>query len=290
MSDFSWQFEAIGTQWQIDLQSKKQVIPQRVKADLTALIEEFDSHYSRFRPDSLVQQINQAAGRYLLPDTAEKLLNFYQKLYRLSNGKVTPLIGQLLVDAGYDATYSLRERTLQPVLPWSVFRYQTPYLEASQPILLDFGAAGKGYLLDLLAQYLLAAGYEDFTLDAGRDLYHHSLQGNLLVGLEHPDNDQQVIGTIRLSNASLCASAGNRRRWGHFHHLIDPDSRRSPKGILASWVLAEEGLVADGLATALFFAPATNFAADFTFEYLVLKSDWRVEKSQGFQAELFLTN
>ena len=52
-----------------------------------------------------------AAGQYHLPDDAKPMFDLYYKLYAATDGKCTPLIGQVLVDAGYDANYSLQVGT-----------------------------------------------------------------------------------------------------------------------------------------------------------------------------------
>ena len=116
MQTTSLQFEAIGTHWQIDI--PYDIDPQKrefLLEKITALIEDFDKTYSRFRPDSLITKMATKRGKYLLPKNAEKMFTFYKDLYELTDYSFTPLIGQVLVDAGYDAAYSLfRPRSRRP--------------------------------------------------------------------------------------------------------------------------------------------------------------------------------
>jgi thiamine biosynthesis lipoprotein len=107
----SWQFEAIGTHWHIKVIMPAKNWPQ-LQHILADRIEQFDQVYSRFRDDSLVKSMSQYAGRYELPPDAAKLLQLYTSMYYLTDGAVTPLIGQTLADAGYDANYRL---TSQPM-------------------------------------------------------------------------------------------------------------------------------------------------------------------------------
>ena len=106
------------------------------------------------------------------------------------------------------------------------------------------------------------------------------------IGLENPENFNQVVGTYSLANGSLCGSAGNRRTWGNFTHIINPATLTSPKNILAVWVYASSALLADSLATCLFFVSAKKLTA-YDFEYLIIKDDHSVEKSQNFLGEIF---
>ncbi|HVY56038.1 MAG TPA: FAD:protein FMN transferase, partial [Thermodesulfobacteriota bacterium] len=104
-------FEAIGTSWAIYI--PEDLSPEREKALLDAIrtrISDFDKAYSRFRDDSLVAEMSRKAGEYRLPDDALPMLSLYRELYDISGGLVTPLVGQTLSDAGYDAAYTLRPR------------------------------------------------------------------------------------------------------------------------------------------------------------------------------------
>ena len=109
----------------------------------------------------------------------------------------------------------------------------------------------------------------------------------LRVGLEHPEDTTSVIGVANISNQSLCGSAGNRRKWADFHHIINPETLSSPKELLAVWVIAKNTLLADILTTGLFFVSPDSLLKHFKFEYLILRPDYSVEKSEGFNVELY---
>ncbi len=285
-------FDAIGTHWVIDIyQELSEGEQQDILGRIMARIEMFERAYSRFKEDSLVAQIAREAGTYELPDDSEQMLATYRILYDVTDGRMTPLIGQVLVDAGYDKEYSLaQKKPLAPPRPWDeVMEYFRPHLTIHEPVQLDFGAAGKGYLIDLVGAVLLGFGIHSFCVDAGGDMLHKSKEGvPLPVGLEHPDDTTQVIGVIPLLNKSLCGSAGNRRAWGNFHHIINPDTLSSPAHIRAVWVLADNTLTADALTTALFFVEAEVLIPYFTFDYFILYEDYSFKKSEGFIAELFI--
>src|SRR5438552_2848230 len=102
-------FDAIGTRWQIDISSE--VFEDKVhslEGIIRERIELFDKTYSRFRRDSYVWKMSLKKGRYKLPEDAAPMLSLYHDLFRLTDGYFTPLIGQVLADAGYDDVYSLK--------------------------------------------------------------------------------------------------------------------------------------------------------------------------------------
>lgn len=283
-------FEAIGTQWNID------VVDSGDFSSFTSLedgikqrIETFDKTYSRFRDDSLVAHFAKHRGDFVLPEDAQELFDLYVKLYTVTDGLFTPLIGDVLVQAGYDASYSLQSHELQKPPTWQdALEYSFPHVKIKMPVVLDFGAGGKGYLVDLVSEVLDKNNVQTYTIDASGDiLYKDSNQALFRIGLEHPDNEKEVIGVATITDGSLCGSAGNRRSWGNFHHIINPDSLASPSHILATWVVADKALIADSLATALFLTNPSTLAKHFEFEYVLLKPDFTIEKSDYFPGEFF---
>ncbi len=209
---------------------------------------------------------------------------------RKSNGAIIGVVVAVLVDAGYDANYSLKPGILRHPPAWdSTMTYEYPELVLKTPALLDFGAAGKGYLVDIVAGVIRSAGYAQFCVDGGGDMVYENQAKPMRVGLEHPEDPSQVIGVVELASGSLCASAGNRRSWSDYHHIMHPQTLQPVRQVLAVWTTAPTALAADGLATALFFAPGRMLQSHFNFEYLLLRPDYSIEQSSGFTAELFTT-
>ncbi len=285
-------FEAIGTHWNIrinDILSDAQ--SEILLAHIRTRIDTFDRDYSRFRADSLVTRMSKEAGIYTLPEDARTMLDVYHALYTLTGGLLTPLIGQVISDAGYDAAYSLKSKTLQKPPSWDdVLDYSYPSLTVKKPALLDFGAAGKGYLVDIVTELLQDKGITSGSVDAGGDMRVFGTQEPLRIGLEHPEDTTKAIGVALIKNRSICGSAGNRRAWGEFHHIISPETLSSVRTVLAVWIVADTALLADALATCLFFVPPQMLLKHYQFEYLTMYKDHSIEHSKEFPAELFVTN
>lgn len=282
-------FEAIGTTWKIDVPGDIDAAGKdELLSAIRARIDEFDRAYSRFRADSLVTEMSKKAGTYRLPDDALPMMTLYRELYDLTGGLVTPLVGQVLSDAGYDAKYSLRPRqAIAPARRWEdVMEYQHPFLTLYEPALLDFGALGKGYLIDIVAGVIRARGFESYTVDAGGDIAH---RGGLpfRVGLEDPEDARNAVGVAEIGNASIAGSAGNRRAWDRFHHIIDPVRVESPRHILGLWTVADTTMLADGLSTALFFVGPEKLMGKYAFEYALLFADRSAALSRGFPGSFF---
>jgi thiamine biosynthesis lipoprotein len=279
-------FDAIGTRWQIDT-------AEPLPADLVALVHDrvelFDRTYSRFRNDSLVTRIATTPGSYEFPPDAGALFALYRALYESTDAAMSPLVGRTLETLGYDRGYALSASPRPAVVPsWEdSISWDGSRLSTVRPVVLDVGAAGKGYLVDIVGGLLRSGGVGDFVIDASGDLLHAGATP-LRVGLEHPNDPAMAIGIALVGNAALCASASNRRAWGDgLHHIIDATTGVPVRRVIATWVVAATGLVADGLATALFVGEPERLRSHFDFEYVRMFSNGRIDRSAGFEGELF---
>lgn len=288
-------FKAIGTKWEIDT---PEPLSQQLQQRILERIEQYDRTYSRFRLDSLVSRIATApdGGRFDFPDDSISLFDLYDHLTAATEGAVDPLVGRDLELLGYDRKYSLtpapelvrNEEYIRGRKAWSKDIVREGTLLMTQcPHVLDFGAAGKGYLVDIISEIIQKEHFSDFVVDGSGDI-RHSGESGIRIGLEHPFDPRLVIGVANLRNRALCASAVNRRAWGSgLHHVVDARTGLPVRDVVATWVVADEAAIADGLATALFFTSASQLAKTFRFSYVRMYADGRAESSQNFDGELF---
>ncbi len=280
------QFDAIGTSWQID--TTLPVSPE-LSTRIHDRIEAFDLTYSRFRDDSLVTRISRAAGTFEFPDDAAALFDTYRRLYAATDGRMSPLVGRAMEDLGYDRSYSLRPTgRAGPTPRWDeAFAWNGRTLTTARPALIDVGAAGKGYLVDIISGLLADAGHTEFIVDGSGDLRQSGAEP-IRVALEHPKDPTKAIGIAHLRGGSICASATNRRTWGDgIHHVIDATTGLPTRRVIATWAVAPLALDADGIATALFFTEPERIASEFHFTWVRMLSNGRVESSPEWDGELF---
>ncbi len=281
-------FDAIGTNWEVDTQEL--MTPTQTRA-LHERIDDFDRAYSRFRSDSLVTRLAEDGGTVTFPDDLPALIEVYETLFAATGGVMTPLVGSSLERLGYGSDY-----TLMPSGPaigspdWaSSIEVSGTSVTAPRPALLDFGAAGKGYLVDLVAEVLAELGATGITVDASGDLLNRS-GGVLRIALEHPYNPELAIGVVELAEGALCGSASNRRTWGAgLHHVLDGLTGLPVEEVAATWAVAADALHADALATALFFEDAATLhdRTGWNFEAVRMMTNGRVEVTSDLPGEVF---
>jgi thiamine biosynthesis lipoprotein len=169
-----FRFSAIGAGWQIDSEC---ALPEDLRQQICSLAEEFDQVWSRFRADSLITRIAHAegGGQFEFPIRDVALFELYNRLVAATDGAVDPLVGRDLEMLGYDARYSLApdKAAIARRRGWDTWRSDirrdATTIITDRPVVIDVGAAGKGYLVDLIADTLLDAGIDRFLVNGSGD-------------------------------------------------------------------------------------------------------------------------
>ena len=123
-------------------------------------------------------------GTFDFPDWTLNLFDLYDHLFSATNGAIDPCVGEDLIRLGYDKSYSsvnepnAAEHTgaIHGRATWDhAIEHHGTTLVTHGPVALDFGACGKGYLVDLIAERLGAAQSDlRYVIDAGGDLLVHT--------------------------------------------------------------------------------------------------------------------
>lgn len=280
----TWRFDAIGTAWQIET---TEPLEPGVRHRVAEVIERFDGEWSRFRRDSVVSQLG-GGGAAPAPDDASAMLDALAAVSDATDGAVNPLVGRSLESRGYDADYGFIDSGALPAPSrWrELLSWDDGMLRLSEPALIDVGALGKGRLVDRVLAVVTESLEGDVVVDASGDL---AVRGRpQRVGLEHPYDPRRAIGVIEVTGAALCASAVNRRTWGDgLHHVLDARTGAPVRTVAATWALAPTAMIADAIATALFFDGGPQLAFEWGAEWVRMTTDGRVEWSPGSPAELF---
>ncbi|WP_101454874.1 FAD:protein FMN transferase [Bifidobacterium thermophilum] len=254
--------DALGTG--IIIRSAQPISPS-MKHDLQAFINEYDATLSRFRSDSLVGRMAAAntGGTFKFPDWTLPLFHLYDALHTASRGAIDPCVGEDLIRLGYgaDMTFTVepdaREHTGsihgRPTWRNDVERHGTT-LVTQRAVHLDFGACGKGYLVDLLARRLresIGGIGNEWLIDAGGDMAINGSDATqpVSIGMEDPDDTSKAIGIAHMSHGSFCASAPSRRHWGaayELHHLLNAIDGLPARGVAATWVAVNTSNEIDG--------------------------------------------
>ena len=133
---------------------------------------------------------------------------------------------------------------------------------------LDLGSIAKGYGVDRAIVALREHGVTNAIVEAGGDIYALGTSPGgdpWRVGIQDPNDDRALIGTIDVADAGVATSGTYRQyfryRGRRYHHLLDPmigAPRATPLQSLT--IMADRCMHADVAATALFGIPADRAA------------------------------
>ena len=157
---------------------------------------------------------------------------------------------------------------------------------------LNFGAIGKGYAADRMAEALRDGG-----VSCGMISFVSSVtvfgDKDFKIGIRRPDTSGELFGYVTLCDRSLSVSGDYERFYEiegtEYPHILDPKTGRPvSNGIHSVVVLADSGAMADALSTAVFVMGVEKAATlyqneDLTFEFLCMTDEGAVA-SDGFLA------
>ncbi len=122
---------------------------------------------------------------------------------------------------------------------------------------IGLGGIAKGYALDRAADILLRHGIANFMLYGGGQVRVHGKRGERpwRVGIRHPRR-MDYFGFLEVSSGSISTSGDYERaffaRGRRWHHILDPRSGLPAEHTASVTVIAQKGVYADALSTALF--------------------------------------
>jgi FAD:protein FMN transferase len=220
---------------------------------------------TRFDPRSELMQLTQHVGTPVrASDMLFEAVRFALALAEETDGAFDPTVGFRLEQLGFDREHRTGRVVRTDIAADDVASYRDVRLDLAErtitllrPLVLDLGAVAKGLAIDMAARELQS--FENFAIDAGGDLYLGGHNGNgepWSVGIRHPRDENELIDSLRVSNAAVCTSGDYERRSPHdaekSHHIIDARTGASATGIATVTVVAPLAMIADGLATAAF--------------------------------------
>lgn len=263
-------WSAMGTQCTLQFSCGDAARAFRFRDAAIAWVTRFEHRYSRFRSDSMVAQINAAAGvaPVAVDAETERVLDLCELVYRVSQGLIDATALPLMQLWDYRAAQPRVpsepeiERTRR-LVGWSLVR-RTPgfVFLPERGMAIDIGGWGKEYAVDQVAELAREHGVESLLVDFGHDLRAVGVPPGRPawhIGLEDPARPGTHRESVALRNAGMASSGDylrgftvNGRRFGH---IIDVRTGRPvANGCIQSTVIASSCLQAGILSTASFIA------------------------------------
>lgn len=139
----------------------------------------------------------------------------------------------------------------------------TVYL-ADPEMSLDVGSIGKGYAVQMVAEYARELGYDNLVINCGGNVASVGTKAdgeNWIFGIQNPDLNATNDILKRVSIADNClVTSGDYQRYYivdgvEYCHIIDPDTLMPADYFKAVSIITDHSGLADALSTALFNMP-----------------------------------
>lgn len=202
-----------------------------------AEVQRIEAKYSRYRADSVVGQINSAAGirPVVIDPETEKLLAYADACFTQSDGLFDITSGVFRRVWNFRSGVLPSQAAVEALLPlvgWNrVERSETEIFLPVAGMELDFGGFGKEYAVDRACDLLSARGIGHALVNLGGDLRatDHQPDGTpWSAGIRHPRREDELLARVDLPSGAL-ATSGDYERFMivngmRYAHVLDPRS------------------------------------------------------------------
>jgi len=222
---------------------------------ITRVIDAIDVMMSPYRTASHLSRFNRAdvSQVVVIPDMMARVVDAALATGRATDGHFDPTTGPITHRFGFGPIVGQPGGADQITLDGTALHKSAP------GVTLDLCGLAKGFALDCLIDELVAQGGTDFLLELGGELRavgRHPSGRPWTVAIEDPVSPEFAVRHIVAPGDLALATSGHRHNGlvgdVALSHVIDPVNNRPATGYAASVsVLAETGMEADALATAL---------------------------------------
>lgn len=284
----------------------------RYEREIRELFDRFDGSMSMFNDTSVISRMNRndtsVVADHYFRTVFEKALTVSERTGGAFDMTVAPLVN--LWGFGVNARTDVDASRVDSILEYVGYRKvrldSAGHLVKDDPrTILDASSIAKGYMCDVLADFLQSRGVSDYMVEIGGEIALHGSNPHgraWTVGIERPVDDtlQTEHGyqtCLSLTEGGL-ATSGNYRNFYEqggkkYAHTIDPHTGRPIQSdVLSATVIAPDCMTADAYATAFMVLGRERalqvLAADTSIEgYLICPSSSDSSRLEVFSSPGF---
>jgi len=259
--------EAImGTAIRVELWGKDRAAGEAAIDAVMQEMHRIDRTMSPHKADSELSIINREAARHAVPLSLEmaRLIARAIDFSELSDGAFDITyagVGQL-----YDYRLGIKPSDEELARARATVGYRNLILDreertlrfARQGMRIDLGGFAKGHAVDNSVAILKRHGIVNATVAAGGDSHVMGDRGGRpwSIGIRDPRRAGEVVAVLPLEDTAISTSGDYERFFEQdgvrCHHVIDPQTGKSPNGVRSVTILAEDGLTTEGLSKCVF--------------------------------------
>ena len=226
-------------------------------------VEKITNNYS---DSSEISLVNRARNKTVtISDPLEACITEAQRVAQMTRGSFDISIGPLisLWKFGTEENRVPEKEEIRAALQlvdYNAVEFQNRQLRLTKKgMSVDLGGIAKGLAVDVAVDSLKVHGISDAMIDTGsnlRTIVSELTAGKRNVWVRHPRNRSELFARFPMDEGCV-ATSGDYERYFiqdsiRYHHILDPHTGRPARGCVSLTVVANSGLEADALSTALF--------------------------------------
>ena len=267
-----WDGTALGAPASIQLYHTNEAQAQAAIAAGLGELKRLEAIFSMYLADSSISRLNRDGVLENAPSDFIAMLTRALSLAKISDGVYDPTVQPLWqtyfrhFTAGNPDPAGPAQRDIDAALALVDWRgveidaanNRVSFARPGMGLTLNSGA--QGYITDRVADVLRAHGFDRMLVDMGepRALSAKPDGSAWRIAIANPANPGNAITTLELVDKCVATSGGYGTIFdpaGTFTHIMNTRTGRTAPAMLGVSVVADKGIIADGLSTAMLMAP-----------------------------------
>ena len=271
-----------------------------------SLIASLESLVSVTDANSELYAINQT-GSGTLTGKASSLMEQALEICRRTDGaldlSIYPIVRAWGFTTGsYQVPDEAEIQALLPLVDYRKIQYDAADGDVTLPegMKIDLGSVAKGYAGQLVAQMLREHGVQSALLNLGGNVQTVGAKPDgspWQIGIKDPQGEDAMM-VLSVEDQAVVTSGGYERYYEQdgqtYWHIMDPSTGHpADSGLISVTIVGDEGVVCDGLSTALFVMglekAADLWAQSGDFEAVFVTASGEVYITEGLRDRFALT-
>lgn len=273
----------------IKIYNAKQEKVEKAFKEIESIYQKYDNLTDFYDQNSELSKLNNNVN-INISDELWQLIKFGDEWYDKSNGLLNINIGALT-----KVWHDFRENHTELPDVKNIVIERLNIVDdriTNDNVNIDLGAIAKGYVTQIVGEYLKNQGLEYYIINAGGNvLVGKSPKGYYNIGIASPLSDE-TFEIIKGDNISVVTSGGYERFYQYngnlYHHIIDPNTKYPANYMKSVTVIGKDSGLCDALSTTLFLMDIESgkeFIRDYDVDVIWFTNDDEIIKSDGFRYE-----
>lgn len=253
--------------------------------EIDSLLIAFDGIFSTFNPNSLVSKINRNETDTITDSLFVEVWNKSMEVSELSGGDFDITVGPLVNIWGFgniEKKDNVSKSQIDSVLKITGYKktqlVDNKIVKSDANIQINFNAIAQGFSVDLLGEYLISKGIDNFLVDIGGEIWAKGTKPDgkeWILAIEKPakdkDDDRDIQIQFPLKDKSISTSGSYRKYYEEngirYSHTINPHTGFPVEhSLLSVSVIHDNCMTADALCT-MFMVKGLDNSLDFLKQY-----------------------